>query len=167
MHITTKSRYALRAALAIARAQEATGKPVRRQEIGGSPGFSPDYLEQLLVRLREAGIVGAVRGPGGGYRLRKAPAAISVWDVIDAVEDRVDAVPCMGDDRPECDRYDTCDCRPVWRHLKNVIQKELMSISLADVLAGALPLAGDEIVKLDLADRPEKKTHRKPGRPCA
>ena len=54
--------------------------------------LSLPYLEQLFVKLRRAGLVEAVRGPGGGYRLAKSPDAIRISEVMEAVEENVDAM---------------------------------------------------------------------------
>lgn len=150
MNITTKSRYALRGVLDIARHQGEDARPVRRVDIGSRQGFSQDYLEQLLVRMREAGIVEAVRGPGGGYRLLRTPEEISVWEIIEAVEDRVETVPCLLDDRPDCDHFIQCGGRQLWRHLRNVIRRELKSISLADILSGKFAAEGEEPLGLEI-----------------
>ena len=134
MNFTTKSRYALRAVVDIAIHQGQTGLPIRRMDIGAREGVSQDYLEQILVRLREAGIVESVRGPGGGYRLLRPPAAITVWEVIEASEDRLDNIPCNADEEPACGRWEHCLVRPVWKHLKQSMTREMQSFTIADIV---------------------------------
>jgi Rrf2 family transcriptional regulator, iron-sulfur cluster assembly transcription factor len=144
MNFTTKSRYALRAVVDIAIHQGKTGLPIRRMDIGNREGVSQDYLEQILVRLREARIVESVRGPGGGYRLIRTPESITVWDVISAAEDHLDNIPCNADEEPACGRWEHCLVRPVWKHLKQTIRQEMQGFTIADIIEGrGEALAGD------------------------
>ncbi len=90
MKLSTKGRYAMVALvdLAIAKGDDLTSlaEISRRQDI------SLPYLEQLFVRLRRAGLVESVRGPGGGYRLAKPPETIRIADVLGAVDETVSAL---------------------------------------------------------------------------
>jgi len=90
MKLSTKGRYAVVALadLALAEAENLTSlaEISRRQDI------SLPYLEQLFVRLRRAGIVESVRGPGGGYRLARAPGDIRIADILEAVDETVSAL---------------------------------------------------------------------------
>ena len=90
MKLSTKGRYAVIALvdLAIAKGDDLTSLA----EISKRQDISLPYLEQLFVKLRRAGLVEAVRGPGGGYRLARDPADIRVSDVMEAVEENVDAM---------------------------------------------------------------------------
>lgn len=90
MKLSTKGRYAMVALADIALQKHGDLVPLgdisRRQDI------SLPYLEQLFVKLRRAGLVESVRGPGGGYRLAMPPAEIRVVDVLSAVDETVDAM---------------------------------------------------------------------------
>jgi len=90
MKLSTKGRYAMVALadLALARPDEL----VSLAEISKRQDISLPYLEQLFVKLRRAGLVEAVRGPGGGYKLAKSPAEIRVSEVMEAVEETVNAM---------------------------------------------------------------------------
>ena len=100
MKLSTKGRYAMVAladlAIAEAGVMSATGMPgeelMSLSEIARRQDISLPYLEQLFVKLRRAGLVEAVRGPGGGYRLARGPEAIRVSEVLEAVEETVDAM---------------------------------------------------------------------------
>lgn len=70
--------------------------PVPLADISERQGISLSYLEQLFARLRKNGLVQSVRGPGGGYRLGMEASAISVGQVITAVDESVDATKCQG-----------------------------------------------------------------------
>ena len=94
MRLTTKGRYAVTAMLDVAlHAQE---KPVSLAEISDRQSISLSYLEQLFSRLRQAGLVSSVRGPGGGYKLVDSRAMIYVAEIIDAVNESVDTTNCQG-----------------------------------------------------------------------
>ena len=90
MKLSTKGRYAM-----VALADLALAKPedlVSLAEISKRQDISLPYLEQLFVKLRRAGLVEAVRGPGGGYRLSRVPSEIRVSEVMEAVEETVNAL---------------------------------------------------------------------------
>jgi len=90
MKLSTKGRYAMVALvdLAIAKGDDLTSLA----EISKRQDISLPYLEQLFVRLRRAGLVDSVRGPGGGYRLAKTPETIRVADILEAVDETVSAL---------------------------------------------------------------------------
>ena len=94
MKLSTKGRYAMVALadLALAEAKSKGEELVSLAEISKRQDISLPYLEQLFVKLRRAGLVDAVRGPGGGYKLARAPELIRVSEVMEAVEETVDAM---------------------------------------------------------------------------
>lgn len=90
MKLSTKGRYAMIALVDLALAKP--GALVSLTEISTRQDVSLAYLEQLFVKLRRAGLVDSVRGPGGGYRLARTPDAIRVSEVLEAVEETVSAM---------------------------------------------------------------------------
>ena len=90
MKLSTKGRYAMVALADLALAP--AGDLVSLAEISRRQDISLTYLEQLFVKLRRAGLVEAVRGPGGGYRLARAPSEIRVSEVMEAVDESVNAL---------------------------------------------------------------------------
>jgi Rrf2 family iron-sulfur cluster assembly transcriptional regulator len=95
MKLSTKGRYAMVALadLAMAEAQARPGEDLMSlAEIARRQDISLPYLEQLFVKLRRTGLVEAVRGPGGGYRLARSPSDIRVSEILEAVEETVDAM---------------------------------------------------------------------------
>ncbi|MCB1666688.1 MAG: Rrf2 family transcriptional regulator, partial [Pseudomonadales bacterium] len=94
MRLSTKGRYAVTAMMDLAIHGEESS--VTLADISECQGISLSYLEQLFARLRREGLVEGVRGPGGGYRLAKAAATITVADIINAVGEGVDATRCGG-----------------------------------------------------------------------
>ena len=90
MKLSTKGRYAMVALTDIA--LQPAGGLVVLSDISKRQDISLPYLEQLFVKLRRAGLVESVRGPGGGYRLAMAPSEIRIVDVLAAVDETVDAM---------------------------------------------------------------------------
>src|SRR5947209_13728562 len=84
MRISAKADYAVRAAVELAAAGDA--RPVKAERIATAQGIPLNFLENILGELRHAGIVRSHRGAEGGFRLAKPPAAITVADIIRAVE---------------------------------------------------------------------------------
>lgn len=90
MKLSTKGRYAMIALVDLAQAP--TGALVSLNEISARQNVSLAYLEQLFVKLRRAELVTSVRGPGGGYRLARAPDSIRVSEILEAVDETVSAL---------------------------------------------------------------------------
>lgn len=131
MRLTTKGRYAVTAMLDLA--LHADQGPVSLADISGRQGISLSYLEQLFSRLRRGDLVCSVRGPGGGYRLSRGTEAIYVAQVIDAVNESVDATKCRGSGG--CQKGVTCLTHHLWQDLSEQIHSFLGGISLADLVA--------------------------------
>ena len=132
MKLSTKGRYAMVALvdLAIAKGDELTSLA----EISKRQDISLPYLEQLFVRLRRAGLVDSVRGPGGGYRLAKAPETIRVADVLEAVDETVSAlhVGAGASGGVSGSRAQTLSNR-LWQSLSAHVYVFLHNATLADV----------------------------------
>ncbi|NWN83525.1 MAG: Rrf2 family transcriptional regulator [Halomonas sp.] len=129
MRLTTKGRYAVTAMLDLA--MNAPGGPICLADISRRQEISLSYLEQLFARLRRAGLVESVRGPGGGYLLAQAPKAISVARVIDAVDESVDATRCGG--LSDCQQGDTCLTHHLWYELSEHIHGFLDGVTLGQL----------------------------------
>ncbi|MEL6643610.1 MAG: Rrf2 family transcriptional regulator [Pseudomonadota bacterium] len=91
MKLSTKGRYAM-VALADLAISSSGDQLVSLSELSKRQDISLPYLEQLFVKLRRAGLVESVRGPGGGYRLARAATEIRVSDVLSAVDETVSAM---------------------------------------------------------------------------
>lgn len=90
MKLSTKGRYAMVALVDLA--LRPNGRLTTLTEIADRQNVSLPYLEQLFVKLRRAGLVTSVRGPGGGYKLAKAPSETRVVEILAAVDETVDAM---------------------------------------------------------------------------
>ena len=130
MRLTAKGRYAVTAMLDLA--LHAGEKPVALADISERQGISLSYLEQLFARLRRSALVSSVRGPGGGYCLSRGSEEIFVAEVIDAVNESVDATRCRGDG--DCQHGDVCLTHHLWCDLSKQIHEFLGGISLADLV---------------------------------
>ncbi|MGM0703246.1 MAG: Fe-S cluster assembly transcriptional regulator IscR [Pseudomonadota bacterium] len=131
MRLTTKGRYAVTAMLDLA--LHADRGPISLADISRRQEISLPYLEQLFARLRRAKLVKSVRGPGGGYLLDASPDAISVSQVIDAVDESVDATRCQG--LSDCQQGDTCLTHHLWCDLSEQIRGFLDGITLGQLVA--------------------------------
>jgi len=110
-----------------------TRGPVTLAAISERQHISLSYLEQLFGKLRRAKLVNSVRGPGGGYCLAKATSAISMAEIIAAVDEPIDATQCGGKENCLDDRR--CVTHDLWTTLNEKMNEYLSSVSLADVVA--------------------------------
>lgn len=108
------------------------------------------YLEQLVGELRRAGLVEGTRGLHGGYRLSRAPGAITVGDVYRVLEGPVAPVECTAEDYQPgaCDMEHGCLSRSVWVRVQQSISQVLDSTTLADLARGCEPVG--RLVALDV-----------------
>ncbi|GGL95509.1 Fe-S cluster assembly transcriptional regulator IscR [Pseudomonas asuensis] len=107
--------------------------PVSLADISERQGISLSYLEQLFAKLRRGTLVTSVRGPGGGYQLSRDMQDIHVAQVIDAVNESVDATRCQG--QGDCHSGDICLTHHLWCDLSDQIHTFLSGITLADLVA--------------------------------
>jgi Rrf2 family iron-sulfur cluster assembly transcriptional regulator len=144
MNITSKSRYALKIMMDLA-ACAAPGDHdgvTHRAVIATRQGIPLDYMDHVLSRLREAGLIASVRGRGGGYRLARQPAEVSVWEIFMAVEDSFQPVQCLEGEH-NCVVEHLCSSRDAWADISSAIRHSLSGIILAELVAkrGATPAA--------------------------
>ena len=130
----------MRAAVELAAAALETpdGPPVKGDDVSRAQGIPLKFLENILVDLRQAGIVNSRRGPDGGYWLAEAADAVSVADVIRAAE--VPLASVRGE-KPEDLGYDGAaqSLREVWVALRSSLRELLEHVTLADIARGSLP----------------------------
>jgi len=132
MRLTTKGRYAVTAMLDLAYHSERQG-PVTLTDIAKRQHISLSYLEQLFARLRRAGMVEGVRGPGGGYQLSRTKSQINIAEIICAVDETIDSTRCGG--KANCQNAHPCLTHDLWMGLSDQIRQYLASISLDDVIS--------------------------------
>lgn len=132
MRLTTKGRFAVTAMIDLTLRQHEG--PVTLAGISERQQISLSYLEQLFGKLRRAGLVSSVRGPGGGYRLTMSPEAVSVASIIHAVDESLDATQCgglgnCGGEQRECMTHD------LWTNLNKKMFEYLEAVNLAELVA--------------------------------
>jgi Rrf2 family protein len=134
MRITTLAEYGVICALHLAR--RLSEGPITGREIAERERLPADYVEQILLRLRRAGIVRSTRGARGGYALARPPKDVSIRDVIEASEMTTFDLHCVshpvGEER--CSSSSTCSIRPVWMLLQRRIDDVLEGVRLSDLM---------------------------------
>lgn len=131
MRLTTKGRYAVTAMLDLA--LHAGRGPISLSDISKRQEISLSYLEQLFSKLRQNELVSSVRGPGGGYRLSRGADEIFVAQIVDAVNESIDATNCGG--KGNCQKGQVCLTHHLWCDLSEQIHRFLSGISLASLVA--------------------------------
>lgn len=131
MRLTTKGRYAVTAMLDLALHYDQGA--VTLAEIARRQSISLSYLEQLFARLRRAGLVDSVRGPGGGYNLARDPSQISIAEVVIAINENIDARRCGGN--ANCNGDDRCLTHQLWEDLSARIYDFLAGITLGTLVS--------------------------------
>ena len=153
MRITTWAEYGVICALHLARRVDEG--PITGRQIAELEKLSSDYVEQILLRLRRAGVVASTRGARGGYTLAKSPAETTIRSVIQASELETFDLHCVSHpvETDRCSASHLCSIRPVWVLLQKKIDDVLEGISLADLLHDE-PVVRE---KVGLPNRPKKK----------
>ena len=160
MRLTTKGRYAVTAMLDLAFHSQT--RPVTLTDIATRQTISLSYLEQLFARLRKAGMVKGVRGPGGGYTLSRKARDINIADIIEAVDETVDSTKCGG--KANCHNEEPCLTHDLWMGLSDQIRAYLKQISLGQLLERDLvhevAVRQGEMVEhiIEIQSRQERKT---------
>lgn len=150
MRLTTKGRFAVTAMMDLA--LRGGSSPVTLAEISARQQISLSYLEQLFGKLRRHELVSSVRGPGGGYRLAKAMQDISVADIIQAVDEPIDATQCGG--KENCQDDHKCLTHDLWANLNAHIFTYLRAVSLAELVRDQQAKSGVTVIQM---------TDRRPG----
>lgn len=154
MRVTNLTEYSLIIALHLARRRRDGVGLIAARELSECEGLPADYVEQILLRLRRAGLIDSVRGAKGGYLLAREPDQVTVRDVMMASDHRIFELNCDSQpfDGDRCAPTSSCQIRPVWQALQERIDDFLGSVSLADLLHEAsgsaserVPLAGRSI----------------------
>ena len=130
MRLTTKGRFAVTAMIDVALRQHAG--PVTLAGIAERQNISLSYLEQLFGKLRRNQLVASTRGPGGGYTLAKPLEAVSVADIISAVDEPLDATSCGG--KGNCHEAHPCMTHDLWMSLNQRMHEYLSSVNLDDLV---------------------------------
>jgi len=150
LQMSTRGRYGVRLMVALAM-NYGRGSSLLK-DIAHQEGISEKYLGQIIIPLKSTGLVVSQRGAHGGYALSRPPEAITVKDVVEAIEGAIAPVPCVdpaagasaaecGDDTSGCDRATTCVATRVWKKLRDDIVSSLSSFTLAAMAREAREIA--------------------------
>ena len=132
MMISTKGRYALRAMLCFA--QRGGEEYIPIQEIAEQEGLSLKYLESIMTVLSKGGLVDALHGKGGGYRLNRRTEDYTVGSILRLTEGDLAPVACLAGEENRCERCGECQTLDFWTGLYAVVNDYIDHYTLADLL---------------------------------
>ena len=132
MRITTRGRYSLRAAVALAKMTK-DKELIPIKAISDAEDISPIFLEQIFFKLKKAGIVNSVRGPSGGFAFNRSIDSITVKEIMDAADEEMTVLPCDRN-KSECERESDCISHTVLAMVTECMNNCLNSITLKMIL---------------------------------
>jgi Rrf2 family protein len=132
MLISTKGRYALRVMTDLA--EHPTEGYIPLKDIAQRQGISEKYLESIIKLLVKGRLLAGLRGKGGGYKLMRAPEAISVAEILRLTEETLAPVACLEPGAAACERVGECRTLPLWQGLGKLINDYLENYALSDLL---------------------------------
>jgi len=136
LRLSSRTRYGTRIMVYLARHVGVTSK---KRVIADAEGISSDYVEQLLVRLKTAGLVRSTRGANGGFTISCDPAATTVLDVVHAMDGVINLVPCEDEDYQ---RASSCVASGVWKKADAAVEGVFSQITIGDLASEAEKLRG-------------------------
>ena len=131
MIVSTKGRYALRVMVCLA--QQEAGAYIPLKEIAEAEHISQKYLESIMTTLSKAGMVDAVHGKGGGYRLNRTAGEYTVGSILKLTEGSLAPVSCTSQGAAACSRSSCCHALPMWEKLEKMIDEFFEGITLEDL----------------------------------
>jgi len=141
MKISRTSEYALKALIELAINHDKGNTVTLISDVAKRKGIPPKYLEQILLSLRNAGILVSKRGVGGGYSLSRSPENISLGEIIRAVEGSLSPVNCVSiGSHVNCPEESSCGLYSVMLEVRNAVSSILDNTSLKDVAERTLDL---------------------------
>lgn len=149
MRITSSIEYATRLMVALGR--QYGRATLSAEKLAASENVPSDYVNQLLLRLRRAGLVQSHRGTAGGYALSRPPAEVTLGQVVRAVEGKVFESVCEKYDggKKDCHHQDGCGISPVWARLGDLIERYFDGITLTQLMADAPGSCGKVVAMLE------------------
>jgi Rrf2 family iron-sulfur cluster assembly transcriptional regulator len=109
-------------------------RPIPIRLIAKEEELSPEFLEQIFLKLKKAGLIRSIRGPKGGFVLNANPSEITIKTILDAVGEPLYPAPCTNPHTTPCPRKADCPLDPVWQNFYEMIEKHLSNISLRDII---------------------------------
>ena len=131
MKLSTKCRYGSRAVMEIARTCK--DGPVKRKDIVKNQQISDSYLENILIALKNGGVIDTIRGANGGYLLRRSSSDVTLLEIVNILDGTLSPVECL--DNPSiCSRSQRCATRVAWGKMKEAKEEVLRSITVQELL---------------------------------
>ena len=157
MLFSTKAEYGVRLMVELGRRagedSPEVAEPVALAAVAEAELLPLSYLEHLVAKLRQAGLVTSVRGAHGGYRLARPAREIEMLDVVEALEGPIAPMECFHSEREgrvlcshEVDAGHSCATKLLWTRVHGGVTKALTSTTLADLVEFAGPLAAPAAV---------------------
>jgi len=133
MRITTKGRYAVRAVIALARASS-EDKPISIKTLSESESISAEFLEQIFFRLRRAGVIQSVRGPGGGFFFSRPLEKITLMEIIDASGEGLCIAESSSDRKARGKSANDSAAHDIWREMDKHVRSFAEKRTVADMV---------------------------------
>ena len=152
MRLSSLADYAVVMMTSVARRQSETGggtAPCNAAVIAGATGVPLPTAQKLVSRLAAAGLVESARGTGGGFRLSRPAAAISLADIIEAVEGPIAMTTCVDDNRDHCALDHHCSVKPHWGVVNEAVRGALAGVSL-ERLAGTPSIQPRDVLRVEV-----------------
>ena len=130
MKLSTRSRYGTR--ILVELASQTTAGPMPVSRISRNQGIPVKYMEQLIRKLKSAGLIASVRGARGGHSLARDAASISLGEIVRLFEGQPELVECVSSPKV-CGKADSCQVRIAWKTATEALFKELDNVSIADL----------------------------------
>ena len=132
MMVSTRGRYALRVIIDLA--ENGNNGYIPMREVAARQEISLKYLERIMPLLVSENLVEGIHGKGGGYRLSKDPASVTIGQVLRVTEGDIAPVACLECDAEECSRIADCRTLPMWSELNSRINDYLDNVTIADLM---------------------------------
>lgn len=132
LRISSRGRYGVKAVFELARHYGQA--PVPLASVARAQGVPEPYLEQLMPALKRAGVVASARGAQGGYRLSRPPGAVTVGDVVRALEGPIHLATCTSDDAEDCPALLECIGPDVWTRVQEVLVAAMDGMTFESLL---------------------------------
>ena len=132
MRVSTKGRYAVRVIIDMAENGETEFHPLHN--LAERQKLSEKYLEAILGTLVKNKILEGARGKGGGYKLAKPAAELTIWEILNVIETSMGPVECVTESKNGCDRADICPTLPMWKTLAGIIHDYFSGITIEQLV---------------------------------
>ena len=132
MRFTTRGRYALRASLVMAKLGK-DGEPISINRLSEQEGIPPVFLEQIFYKLRKAGIVKSIRGPGGGFCFARPFKEITLKEILDAAGEDLNLTLC-NKKLKQCGKEEECISHQVLMGMTNTLKSYFADLTLGEVI---------------------------------